>query len=215
MREPQTRKTETQPAVIAAMIQVSWFAMSKHWINQGVLDGWIDLICWLISATIRVVFVCCLARKCMGAGLAGVFLHNIMSDGEVPVEPAWVRRRPDEQEFVRHICDVLASKMARDGLDLDGHELGCIVRPKLREFFWVRSVDAMEWVIRCGVGDREFEQDKEDEIPVLCRYYNDYITQGEWSEQDHTMMMVLNRYDKIKAGKYGNFAGVPARPLDA
>lgn len=30
MREPQTRKTETQPAVIAAMIQVSWFAMSEH-----------------------------------------------------------------------------------------------------------------------------------------------------------------------------------------
>lgn len=139
-----------------------------------------------------------------------------MSDSELPAEPAVSRHRPDEQEFLEHINTVIKQKMWDEGLlDLEGRDFRSIIGCQLRKFMWVRSVDAMEWVIRCGVGDREFEQDKEDEIPVLCRYYNDYITPGEWSEQDHTMMMVLNRYDKIKAGKYGNFAGVPARPLDA
>ena len=71
---------------------------------------------------------------------------------------------------------------------------------------WFRAVNAMEWVLHCAIGDAEFDQAVEDEIPILCRYYNNFLGQDEWSEQDHTFMMVLNRYDQIKAGGYGNFA---------
>ena len=76
----------------------------------------------------------------------------------------------------------------------------------MRKFFWLRTVDAMEWVLRCVTKDREFQQEVEDEIPVLCKFYNEYIGEDAWSEEDHTMMTVLNRYDRIKAGGYGNFA---------
>ncbi len=60
--------------------------------------------------------------------------------------------------------------------------------------------------LSCGMGDMAFDQDKEDAIPILCRYYNDFIGDEDWTEQDHTMMKVLNKYDKMKAGGYGNFA---------
>jgi hypothetical protein len=60
--------------------------------------------------------------------------------------------------------------------------------------------------LKCGIGDMAFDQDKEDEIPIICRFYNDFIKEDGWSEDDHTMMTVLNRYDKIKSGGYGNFA---------
>jgi hypothetical protein len=114
----------------------------------------------------------------------------------------------DEQEFVLHICKVLTRKMADDcdvHIDLCTHG-GDIIRPTLRKFLWIRTVDAMEWILRCGMGDMAFDQDKEDEIPILCRYYNDFIGDEDWTEQDHTMMKVLNKYDKMKAGGYGNFA---------
>lgn len=51
-----------------------------------------------------------------------------------------------------------------------------------------------------------FDQEIEDEIPILCKFYNEFIGKDKWNENDHTMMMPLNRYDKIKAGGYGNFA---------
>jgi hypothetical protein len=64
------------------------------------------------------------------------------------------------------------------------------------------------------MGDAAFEQEIEDEIPILCKYYNEFIGAGGWEGDDHTMMKVLNKYDAIKAGGYGNFArfigdGVP------
>jgi hypothetical protein len=86
----------------------------------------------------------------------------------------------------------------------------------LREFYWQRAVDAIEWVIQCVVGDRDFKQEIEDEIPILCKFYNEFIGQTLWTEDDHTMMTVLNRYDQIKAGGYGNFARfvtLPNTPL--
>ena len=115
----------------------------------------------------------------------------------------------DDEEFVAHICKVLAMRM--QGIDLDvgeaGVNLGDIVRHgELRKFFWLRAVDAMEWVLRCVTKDRQFEQEVEDEIPVLCKFYNEYVGEDAWSEEDHTMMTVLNQYDRIKAGGYGNFA---------
>jgi hypothetical protein len=111
-----------------------------------------------------------------------------------------------EQEYVSHVCRVLEQRIG-DELDLgQGNLQGRMIRPRLREFIWVLTVDAMDWILRCGVGDMEFEQSKEDELPILCKYYNDFIGEGDWSDEDHTMMTVLNRYEKIKAGGYGNFA---------
>ncbi len=51
---------------------------------------------------------------------------------------------------------------------------------------------AVEWILKFSVGA------KEDEIIVLCDYYNEFIGTNKWSEDNHTMMMVLNRYNKIK-----------------
>ena len=111
-----------------------------------------------------------------------------------------------EQEFVSHIFRVLEQRMA-DELDL--HAVfgeGSFIKPFLRKFYWMRTVDAMEWILKCVTGDMEFEQAREDELPILCKYYNDFIGEDNWSEDDHTMMMVLNRYERIKAGGYGKFA---------
>ena len=52
---------------------------------------------------------------------------------------------------------------------------GSLIRPNLREMMWIRTVDAMEWILKCGIGDMEFNQEKEDEIPILCRFCNDFI----------------------------------------
>ena len=113
-----------------------------------------------------------------------------------------------EVEFAQHICRVLDRKLERDGitginLEQGGgtHIVGC----KLREFYWMRTVDAMEWILHCCMGDAPFIQEIEDEIPILCKYYNEFIGPDNWGENDHTMMKVLNKYDKIKAGGYGNF----------
>ena len=111
-----------------------------------------------------------------------------------------------EQEFVRHICRVLERKLAKNcDLHFNLGE-GGLIRPKLREFFWTRTVDAMEWILKCAAGDAVFDQEIEHEIPILCRFYNDFIGEVQWSEDDHTMMMVLNKYNTIKTGGYGNFA---------
>jgi hypothetical protein len=111
-----------------------------------------------------------------------------------------------EHKYVMHICRILEKSIAECcDLQLDLGD-GGLVQPTLRKFFWIRTADAMEWVMRCGVGDAAFDQEKEDEIPILCSYYNDFIGESHWGEHDHTMMKVLNRYDKFKAGGYGNFA---------
>ena len=108
-----------------------------------------------------------------------------------------------EQEFVSHICRVLESNMAPVHLNLRN---GDLIRPTLRKFYWLRSVDAMDWILKCAIGIMEFDQTIEDELPILCRYYNDFIGQEGWSEEDHTMMMVLNTYDQVKSTGFGNFA---------
>ena len=111
-----------------------------------------------------------------------------------------------EHEFVRHICRVLESKLANDcDLHIDLGERG-LIRPMLREFFWIRTVDAIKWILMCVAGNVVFEHKKEDVIPILCRFYNDNIGEVGWSDDDHTMMKVLNKYIMIKAGGYGNFA---------
>ncbi len=81
-----------------------------------------------------------------------------------------------------------------------------IVRLRLREFYDRRAVDAMEWIIHCAIGDAPFDQAIEDEIPILCKFYNEFIGEGRWSEDDHTVLTVMNKYDDILAGGYGNFA---------
>jgi hypothetical protein len=80
-----------------------------------------------------------------------------------------------------------------------------LIKPRLREFMWQYAVDAMDWVLRCGIGEAEFDEEIEAWIPVVCKYYNEYIGCDGWSEEDHTMMVVLNGYDVVKAGGYGNF----------
>jgi hypothetical protein len=113
-----------------------------------------------------------------------------------------------EGEFAQHICRVLDRKMERDGIsginmEQDG---ACIIVGKLREFYWIRTVDAMRWILYCCMGDAAFSQEIEDEVPILCKYYNEFIGEDKWSEDDFTMMKVLNKYDTLKAGGYGNFA---------
>jgi hypothetical protein len=34
---------------------------------------------------------------------------------------------------------------------------------------------------------------------------NTFVGRDHWENNDHTFMMVLNKYDEIKAGGYGNF----------
>lgn len=117
------------------------------------------------------------------------------------------RQRPDESEFLSHINTVIQQKMWDEGIrDLEDRDFRFIIQPTLRKFMWVRAVDAMEWALMCGMGEMPFEQAKEDEIPLLCRYYNDYLTPSTWTEQEHTFMKVLNIFCEIKAGGYGNFA---------
>ncbi len=58
------------------------------------------------------------------------------------------------------------------------------------------------------MGDAACNKDKEDKIPILCKYYNEFIGPDDWGEDYHTMMTlaVLNKYDMIKAGGSWNFA---------
>jgi hypothetical protein len=114
--------------------------------------------------------------------------------------------RVSEREFVLHICSILGRPFDSDMYREFCVHGGAIIRPRLRQFFWLRTVDAMEWILKCYMGDMEFDQTVEDEIPILCKYYNDFVGADRWDEQDHTMMMVLNMYDRIKARGHGNFA---------
>ena len=126
-------------------------------------------------------------------------------------------RALSEREFCQHICRVLDRSLKKDGvtgINLVQGGGARIVGCELRKFYWIRTVDAMEWILRCGMGDVAFSQEIEDEIPILCKYYNEFIGEDGWEGDDDTMMMVLNKYDTIKAGGYGNFArfigdGVP------
>lgn len=114
-----------------------------------------------------------------------------------------------EREFALHICRVLDRKMASagiTGLNLEENNGARIVACELRKFYWIRAVDAMNWVLRCGMGEMAFDQEIEDEIPILCKFYNEFIGRDRWGEDDHTIMTVLNKYDDFKAGRYGNFA---------
>ena len=111
-----------------------------------------------------------------------------------------------DEEYVQHISNVLNRNLA--GVLGENRPLHGIIQPRLLDFFRRRAVDSMEWILLCGMSEMPFDQAKEDEIPILCKYYNEFIGQDAWSESDHTMMTVLNRYDKMKEGGYGNFAAV-------
>lgn len=113
-----------------------------------------------------------------------------------------------EHEYATHICRVLDRKMAREGgpaLDLE-HGGQRIVGVSLRKFYEFRAADAMAWVLHCVMGDSDFDREIDEEIPILCKFYNEFIGEDQWTEEDHTMMTVLNRYDFIKDKGYGNFA---------
>jgi hypothetical protein len=130
-----------------------------------------------------------------------------LNDAKMQCLDAIIKRNytVSEQEFVSHICRTLERTCADSGVPLDLGD-GDLIRPTLRKFFWIHTVDAMNWILRCAVGDMEFDQTQEDELPILCKFYNDFIGEEEWSEEDHSMMMVLNKYDQVKTGGYGNFA---------
>lgn len=112
-----------------------------------------------------------------------------------------------EQEFVRHICKVLEKSLA-DNCDvhIDLSDDQGLIQPYIRNFFQIRATNAVEWVIRCAIREIQFEQAIEDEIPILCKFYNDFVGSSRWSNNDKTMMMVLNKYEQIKGGGYGGFA---------
>jgi hypothetical protein len=110
-----------------------------------------------------------------------------------------------EQEFARFVARELEkSIMRKTGVELDLGD-GDLIRSRLTEFMWQYAVDAMDWVIRCGIGEAEFDEEIEAWIPVVCKFYNEFIGCDGWSEEDHTMMTVLNNYGTVKAGGYGNF----------
>ena len=112
----------------------------------------------------------------------------------------------DEREFVLHIVQLVEKSLRENvGLSID-LSCGSLIQPYLRDHMWYRAVDAMQWVLHCVIGECDFDQAVEDEIPILCRYYNGFLGSDKWTEDDHTMMMVLNKYDEIKAKGYGNFA---------
>ncbi len=70
---------------------------------------------------------------------------------------------------------MLERKLVKD-LDLQ-IDLGDwdLIKPTLCHFFFRQAADAMEWILMCVVGDMEFNQDIEDKIPNLCRFYNNLI----------------------------------------
>ena len=108
----------------------------------------------------------------------------------------------DEQEFIRHICRILEEKLDCPS-DIDfSHMIGL----RLHDFMHIRAVDAMEWVLKCAMGDMPFEQRKEDEIPILCKYYDSFISRENWTDDQNTIMTVLTKYYTLKAKGYGNFA---------
>jgi hypothetical protein len=69
----------------------------------------------------------------------------------------------------------------------------------------VHAINAMEWVLLVVTGDANMNQEMEDEIPIICKYYNEFIGEEKWNEEENTFIMVLNKYDEIKSGGYGNF----------
>lgn len=136
-------------------------------------------------------------------------MGDLVSRSVEPVPTS--RSRPDEDEFLSHMNTVMQQRMRDDGFtNLEGRDFRFIIQPNLRKFMWVRAVDAMEWALMCAMGDMEFDQAKEEEIPLLCRYYNDYLTQDSWTDQEHTFMKVLNKFCEIKARGYGNFTQAAA-----
>ena len=111
-----------------------------------------------------------------------------------------------EREFVLHIARLTEKKLRADaGLDFN-IEIRHIIQPFLREHMAICAVDAMQWVLHCAIGEWDFDQAVENDVPILCRYYNEFLGSGEWTEDDQTIMAVLNRYGEIKANGYGNFA---------
>ena len=120
-----------------------------------------------------------------------------------------VQHQQDDQEFVDHIAKILERSLSEKcdlSLDLSS---GSLIRPMLREHYYCRSVDAMEWILNCAIGEMDFDQAKEDELPILCRFYDEYIGIDNWTQNDRTMMGVLNEYDKIKEAGYGCFCMGP------
>ena len=141
------------------------------------------------------------------------FIMNLFrsSVSNSPSEPN-VQHRQDDQEFVDHIAKILEQSLSEKcnlSLDLSS---GYLIRPLLREHYYRRSVDTMEWILKCAIGEMEFDQANQDELPILCRFYNEYIGVDNWTKNDHTMMGVLNKYDKIKEGGYGRFCIIPIQP---
>ena len=111
----------------------------------------------------------------------------------------------DEREFARFVARKLEKSIAQNcGLQIDLRD-GDLIKRYLRKFMWYHAVDAMDWVLRTAICEYEFDQEIEDEIPVICKFYNHFIGQDHWEDDDHTFMMVLNKYGEIKAGGYGNF----------
>ncbi len=59
-----------------------------------------------------------------------------------------------EQEFAQHICQVLDMRLESEGItgiNLSHRGGARIVACRLREFYWLRTVDAMEWILRCTI----------------------------------------------------------------
>ena len=106
----------------------------------------------------------------------------------------------DGEEFVCHINTVLQKKA---GVDFD---MSPIIRFQLHKFMHIRAVDAMEWVLWCAMGEVPFHQSKHDEIPILCKYYNEFIGEDDWEDDANTIMTVLNKYETFMAKGMGNFA---------
>ena len=120
----------------------------------------------------------------------------------------------NEREFVLHIARIIEKSLEdRVGFTINLQE-GTLIQPFLGQYMMMRAVDAMNWVLRCAMGEYDFDQAIEDEIPILCRYYNNFLGSDKWTDGDNTMMLVLNKYDEVKAKGYGNFARFLENPVE-
>ncbi len=120
---------------------------------------------------------------------------------------ARLRLVSEDHEFIAHICKVLDAKMRGQGLEETlGMRAAPLIRPCLRQHFWARAVDAMEWILQCGRNNMPYDEDTNNEIPILCRYYNEHLGRGSRTPDEHTLMTVLNEYNAIKGAGHGNFA---------
>lgn len=135
----------------------------------------------------------------MSNALEEALIQAMNSHTDPPAQPQY---STDEQEYVQFICKIIDEHLVSIDMKFDVEYL---IQPQLRKYMWCQAVEAMDWTLRCAVEDMEFDSKIDAEIPILCRYYNNYIQKPNWTVEEDTIMQILSKYDQIKAEGHGNF----------